>query len=120
VTLAEVEAMNAGWRALAERGRAEGANGRRFREHRGGLMESLETTRVIEDRAHLLRVVRGCVGRSVRVDDETLSLSSQAIPSLGRNGDDGRIGWTDVHLVCVAGYGVVGMVEGDFPPERRA
>lgn len=76
----------------------------KFREHRGGLAESMETTIELEDRAALIAHCRALLDQwyfSFR--DEDLSVEPY--------GRDERIGW-DTHIVTIKGYGVMGFTDG--------
>lgn len=79
----------------------------RFREHRGLLCDSLETTIEIADRAALLAKVNGMLFPSERpIEDHQLLVEPHG-------GDDTRIGWKDVHIVYARGRGVFGFIEGN-------
>lgn len=78
----------------------------RFRSHRGGLGESLATTVDVADVKALAEHIRTTLpawgfGKDV---------SNLEIEPYG--GDDDRIGWKDVHIVTIDGWGVVGFCEG--------
>lgn len=78
----------------------------KFREHRGGLAESMETMRTFET-VHELKVhLELLFGTHV---------ASNAVTSpyaRGSDGRDDRIGWTNVHIVDSPGYGVLGFTDG--------
>jgi hypothetical protein len=75
----------------------------KFREHRGGLDESLATTVRLYTYPALLKHVRGLLAPwGVRVDK--LKIESYY-------GYDDRIGW-DTYIVILEGYGVVGFTDG--------
>jgi hypothetical protein len=81
----------------------------RYRDHRGGLQDSLATTAEVFTRAdlvaHLNREGAFGIGRTVTDDDIRVE---------PYGGDDKRIGWRDVHIVVLDGYGVLGFVETDL------
>lgn len=73
----------------------------RFREHRGGLRESIATTIEIEPTIDaLLIVVRNALEPyGAHINEKQIHVSPY--------GFDGRIGW-DTHIVTVDGYGLFG------------
>jgi hypothetical protein len=75
-----------------------------FREHRGGLAESMATVREVRDREHLVRLV------AEALEPWGLAITPDMV-SLERIGFDPRIGW-DTWMVTVEGYGVFGMTDG--------
>lgn len=79
---------------------------RRFREHRGGLEESLETTFQFETEADLLAHIAKILERSNR-------RLGRVETDAGPGHRDPRIGWNDVRLVLVNGT-PFGWVEGEL------
>lgn len=75
----------------------------RFREHRGGLDESLATMVEVNNLAGLLDHIHS-VFLWPHVTDADLSFEPYG-------GDDDRIGWKDVHAVLLKGS-IIGFVEG--------
>jgi hypothetical protein len=73
----------------------------RFRFHRGSLESSLETTIELEGRTALIEYLR----QYIDFNEANLMITPYG-------GDDYRIGWTDVHMVSIPGYGVIGFCEG--------
>lgn len=69
----------------------------RYRPHRGGLAESLAETIEIESLAALA---------------QHLQTEPQLLEFAPYGGDDARIGWKDVHIVSITGFGIVGYCEG--------
>lgn len=83
----------------------------RFKEHRGGLSESMTTVVEVANRAALLEHLRRLLSpypRSPPITDETVHVT--------RYGWDDRIGW-DVHIVTLDGYGVLGFTDGPMRPD---
>lgn len=76
----------------------------RFRAHRGGLAEALQTQRVVHTWADLLEAVRDELRGWHNYDDTAVTIEPYG-------GDDDRIGWKAVHIVLVAGWGPAGFVE---------
>lgn len=78
----------------------------RFRMHRGSLDESMKTTVNVDGRAGLAAHIREkFIDLGPIFEDHQLTVDPY-------NGDDDRIGWNDVHIVTIIGYGVVGFCEG--------
>ena len=77
----------------------------KFREHRGGLAESMETVVELDSRGKFLEYFKHLILKS-GFDGGTLSFSEY--------GYDKRIGW-NTYLVCLEGYGVLGMLDGPPP-----
>lgn len=76
----------------------------KFREHRGGLKESMETMVELKDRAALLEYCIKALG------DFRFSFPPEALHIKPYSYDD-RIDW-DTHIVSIDGYGVVGFTDG--------
>jgi hypothetical protein len=78
----------------------------KFREHRGGLAESMATVVELNSKQefvdHVSKLVRGIV------PEGTVSFSQYSF--------DSRIGW-DTYLVSLDKYGVIGMIDGPPPLE---
>lgn len=81
----------------------------RFREHRGGLAESMLTAREISSRSELVAHMRAELSRY------GFAFADNAVRIEPYGGDDERIGWKDVHIVIVEGYGPFGFIEGPCP-----
>lgn len=79
----------------------------RFREHRGGLAESMETVIEFNTAAdlsrHLQKVRPDIIESGARLKAEPLFV------------DDSRIGWKDVHIVIAYQGGVIGFIDGPMP-----
>jgi hypothetical protein len=75
----------------------------KFREHRGGLTESLDTTVEVAGMADILKRVQLIHGWN------HILLEDLAAEPYG--GDDDRIGWKDVHIITVNGA-AFGFTEG--------
>lgn len=77
----------------------------KFREHRGGLNESMMTLVELPDRpalvAHVEKLLRPYYFQEV---DSRLRVDPY--------GRDTRIGWENLHIVILKGYGVVGFTDG--------
>ena len=79
----------------------------RYRPHRGSLADSMALVVDVDSRAGLIRQLRSELepwARDDFVDDKV-----RVTPYYG---DDDRIGWKDVHIVTLDGYGVLGFCEG--------
>jgi hypothetical protein len=77
----------------------------KFREHRGGLDESLRTCVEIADRPALVMYIRELLSRYYFVfQPDQLHVEPYA--------NDARIGWPNTHVVTIDGYGVVGFTDG--------
>jgi hypothetical protein len=81
----------------------------RYRRHRGGLGESMDTVILVGDHADLCRVI---------ADDFAWSGEKMGRVTVERYGFDARIGW-DTHLVCVDGA-AVGYTDGPLAPAEGA
>jgi hypothetical protein len=66
-----------------------------FREHRGGLGESMETAVVVDGTDGLVAHLRTRFGQYFRPN-----LRREDIIIEPHGGDDDRIGWKNVHIVC--------------------
>lgn len=78
----------------------------RFREHRGGLEESLKTTREFDTPAEVREHLYYLFG-SILVEGVTSEpYSNQA------DGGDDRMGWKNVHILKAPKWGVLGFMEG--------
>ena len=78
----------------------------RFREHRGSLADSMETTVNVADHSALLDHIRKLAQAWPTfppVTPETVHIKPY--------GWDERIGW-DTHIVTLDGYGVLGYTDG--------
>lgn len=73
----------------------------KFREHRGGLQESMETVVEVVGRSDLAMHLADVLGRTV---------TPAALSSSPYGGMDNRIGW-DTHLVMLEGFGPVGFTD---------
>lgn len=76
----------------------------RYREHRGGLAESLATTVKVDGFA-------GILAHEQAKEFPWPDLSLEAISAHPYGGDDDRCGWKDVHIVCLEGE-PIGFCEG--------
>ena len=80
----------------------------RFRPYKGSVAESLALTVEVDGRAGLIAYIRAAL-QPYYMDnfpDHAVNLQSY----FPRNDD--RIGWRDVHIVILSGYGVIGFCEG--------
>jgi hypothetical protein len=78
----------------------------KFREHRGGLAESMATLVNCDGRAALVTHIQHlleCYGLKVTDSDVKVTI-------YGTSGD-ARIGWEKVYVVTVQGYGVIGFAD---------
>lgn len=78
----------------------------KFREHRSGLAESMETVVEIKDREELLAYIAKILypwPTAPSVTPETVKVAPYHY--------DARIGW-DTHIVTLEGYGVLGFTDG--------
>jgi hypothetical protein len=79
----------------------------KFREHRGGLAESMETLVELPDRAALVAYCKKLLTDwQFDVKDNDVVVE-QYTP----NGDK-RIGWDQLYIVSITGYGVMGFTDG--------
>jgi hypothetical protein len=79
----------------------------RFRPYKGSVAESLALTVEVDGRAGLVAYIRTALKPSYME-----SFPDQAVNLQSYFGDDERIGWRDVHIVILNGYGVIGFCEG--------
>lgn len=81
----------------------------KLREHRGSLADSLGTAIDIEGRSALVKHIQDVLEPfGIDVKDSAVSVTPYA--------DNGRVdGWANTHIVTVAGYGVFGFTDADFP-----
>lgn len=81
----------------------------KFRMHREYLTDSMKTATEVDGRAGLLTHIRN------EFADIGPSFQDNQLWIKPYGGDDKRIGWKDVHIVIIEGYGPVGFCEGpDF------
>lgn len=81
----------------------------RFRMHRGSLDESMKTVIDVDGFNGLAAHIREkFIDFGPTFDDSQLKIKAYG-------GDDARIGWRDVHIVTIDGYGVVSFCEGPIP-----
>lgn len=79
----------------------------KFREHRGGLAESLETTVEVETKADLVAHMRSKLSPfGFHFEDADMT-----IKPYGADPYDSRIGW-NTFIVTIDGYGVAGFTNG--------
>ncbi|HEV8364576.1 MAG TPA: hypothetical protein VGQ52_13760 [Gemmatimonadaceae bacterium] len=77
----------------------------KFREHRGMLVESMETTVDVPDRPALIKHLQNILQIyyiAMQPDDLTVE---------PYGGTDARTGW-DTYIVIVRGFGVIGFTDG--------
>jgi hypothetical protein len=76
----------------------------KFRQHKGGLEESMATVVELKNRDELTGYIRGLLYSwpSVKADAELISVE------LYEGNGDPRIGWKEVYIVTLEGYGVLG------------
>lgn len=87
----------------------------KFREHRGGLDESMATCIEVADRDALVSHIRRQLSQyHYGFEPYLLKVTPY--------GSDKRIGWLDQHIVTIEGYGVVGFTDGPAPsaPDAQA
>jgi len=77
----------------------------KFREHRGGLEESMKTVVDVADRAALEAHVRALL------EPFYIDVPDGSLRCVDMKRIDSRIGWR-THLISLPGYGVVGMTDG--------
>ena len=80
----------------------------KFREHRGGLEESMATVVELNSKKEFCDYVGKLARRIVPLEECTLSFREY--------GFDSRIGW-DTYLVVLDGHGPIGMLDGPPPVE---
>lgn len=77
----------------------------KFREHRGGLDESMSTCIEVADHDALVSHIRRQLSQyHFEFDSHQLKVEPYA--------SDKRIGWLDTHIVTIEGYGVAGFTDG--------
>jgi hypothetical protein len=85
----------------------------KFREHRGGLDESMETCVEIANYAQLLdhigNIFKDPPLNNFKFDPRQVHISSYSMSP------DTRIGWEHTYIVTIDGYGVLGFTDGPFP-----
>lgn len=82
----------------------------KFREHRGGLAESMETLVVMEDWNELAEYCKTKLSEwmfNIRIED--VSVKPYA------DNPDTRIGWDKTYIVMVEGWGPFGFTDKDVP-----
>jgi hypothetical protein len=79
----------------------------RYRQHKGSLADSMATECEVDGRDGLIRQLR----REFR-NWPTIEFPDDAVRIEPYHCDDDRIGWKDVHIVTIDGYGVAGFCEG--------
>lgn len=79
----------------------------RFREHRGGLSESMKTIIEVADQAALLDHIR-----KLAQPWPTFPPVTPKTVHIKPYGWDGRIGW-ETYIVTLDGYGVLGFTDAD-------
>lgn len=79
----------------------------KFREHRGGLGDSLATMIEFDTRTDLMRHLQ-----DIRPD---VFISGATLEAKPYGGDDNRIGWKDVHILVADKGGVIGFIDGPMP-----
>lgn len=82
----------------------------RFRQHRGGLSDSLETVVHIDNRAALLEHLAALLA-PFYFDKERIDKGLKIEPY---GGIDARIGW-NTYIVTLERYGVLGFTDGPCP-----
>ena len=90
----------------------------RFREHRGGLAESMDTLVTFHppnERDKMIAYIRGLLWPF----DHLVIAKDVKLRQYTPDGDK-RIGWDQLYIVTLEGYGVVGFTDGpcDPPPSR--
>ena len=81
----------------------------KFREHRGGLAESMQTQVELADRAALLEHIRKLAEpwpTFPPVTEETVRVEPYYLER------DDRTGWEQTGIVMLEGYGVLGFTDG--------
>lgn len=77
----------------------------RFREHRGGLAESVETLTELSDRNALVNHCQSLL------QPYSFHFEPSALKVEPYGGKDTRIGWDETYIVTVEGYGVMGFTD---------
>lgn len=79
----------------------------KYRPHRGSLADSMAEVIEIDGRARLIDHLRKDFAPWPDLDGR-----AEQIKIAPYGGDDDRIGWRNVHIITLDGYGVVGFCEG--------
>lgn len=82
----------------------------RYRPHKGLLADSVALTIEVDGLAGLIRHLRKELAPYEGWSG--LPFMNDAVHVEPYHGDDDRIGWIDVHIITIDGYGVVGFCEG--------
>lgn len=82
----------------------------RYRPHKRSLEESMKTVATFKNLAALIFYMR-----EVELKPYGFHFNDSQVRIAPYYGDDDRIGWKDVHIVTIDGYGVMGFVEGPLP-----
>lgn len=77
----------------------------KFREHRGGLAESLDTTVTIEDRQDLIKHIQ------LLVKPWDIEVVPQSIHVQYYGNEQRAAGWNNMHIVTIDGHGVIGFTD---------
>lgn len=78
----------------------------KYRDHRGGLAESMETVQEFDTRTELLAYLHKEMGTwGFKFDDSTVRIEPYG------DGKDDRIGWNNLHIVIIEGFGPVGFAD---------
>lgn len=88
-----------------ERGITRAPGKTRFRPHRGGLADALREVVEVNGRAGLLAHLKATGAGPSPFNPSKIRIEPYY-------GDDNRIGWKNVHIVDIDGYGVLGFCEG--------
>lgn len=80
----------------------------KYREHRGSLVESMETVREVADRNALVEMITKDLHPWRRAMDLSDIASTLKVEPYGY---ESRIGW-NTHIVTLPNYGVLGMTDG--------
>lgn len=78
----------------------------KYRPHRRSLSESMEHVVTFKDLAALIHYMR-----EVELKPYNFRFNDSQVRVAPYYGDDDRIGWKDVHIVTIDGYGVMGFIE---------
>lgn len=93
---------------------AKGGEPLKFREHRGGLAESMATVIEVPDRAALVAHVKKMLAPFYFGGDIEAGLNVEPYGCSGLPLLDLRIGW-QTYIVTLKGYGVLGFTDGPCP-----
>lgn len=80
----------------------------KYRPHKGLVWDSLAEMVEVDGRAGLIAHLRHELRNWPTMDGFT----DDQVGVTPNGGDDDRIGWKDVHIVTIDGYGVMGFCEG--------